>query len=173
MLLMLAALARAEGNADYAARHWPVVQKWAEYLRQTGWDPAEQLCTDDFSGHLAHNVNLSAKATLALGAFAGLADQLGKKDVADDYRKTAREFAAQWVKTAADGDHFRLAFDRPGTWSQKYNLVWDRVLGLGLFPPRSRARKPIGIAGRRSAMAFRSTAGRTGPSWIGFSGRRR
>ncbi|MBI4586909.1 MAG: DUF1793 domain-containing protein [Planctomycetes bacterium] len=101
-----------------------------------GWPPESvpQLCTDDFAGHLAHNVNLSAKAILALGAYARLAERLGKKEIAAEFQKLARTFAERWVKAANDGDRFCLAFDRPGTWSQKYNLVWDRILGLGLFP---------------------------------------
>ncbi|MFO0927114.1 MAG: DUF1793 domain-containing protein [Gemmataceae bacterium] len=134
MLILLAAVAKMEGNADFASDHWPVVKKWAEYLKAKGFDPENQLCTDDFAGHLAHNVNLSAKAIVALGAYAQLCRQRGDTKTADEYRDLAKALAARWVKEADDGDHFRLAFDRKGTWSQKYNLVWDRILGLGLFP---------------------------------------
>jgi hypothetical protein len=134
MLILVAAIAHMEGNADFAGRYWPVLTRWAEYLKTKGFDPENQLCTDDFAGHLAHNVNLSAKAIVAIGAFAQLAAERGEHAVAQEYRALAEQFAARWVKEAGEGARFRLAFDQPGTWSQKYNVVWDRLLGLNLFP---------------------------------------
>lgn len=133
MLIMFAALAKAEGSAAFADRYWPELQKWAEYLQKEGMDPANQLSTDDFAGHLAHNSNLSIKAILALDAFAELAGKTGRSQEMANYKTLAKDMAAKWQTLAADGDHFRLAFDKPGTWSQKYNLAWDRVLGFDLF----------------------------------------
>ncbi len=134
MLILLAALAHVEGNADFAARYWPQLTKWAEYLNEKGLDPENQLSTDDFAGHLAHNANLSIKAILALGAYAQLAGMTGHAQEAARFKKIAQEFAGKWSGLAAEGDHYKLAFDKPGTWSQKYNLVWDQLLGLNLFP---------------------------------------
>lgn len=134
LLILMAAIAQMEGNADFAGLYWKQLETWAEYLREKGFDPENQLCTDDFAGHLAHNVNLSVKAICGLGAFAKLCEMRGEKKKSEEYFRIAREFAQRWVKEADDGDHFRLAFDKPGSWSQKYNLIWDRILGLNLFP---------------------------------------
>ena len=142
MLILVAALTQVDGDTQYAEKYWPLLAQWADYLREKGLDPENQLCTDDFAGHLAHNVNLSLKAIMGLGSFAGLCEKTGRAEEAAAYRRTAQTMADEWVQMASDGDHYRLAFDKPGTWSQKYNLVWDTLLGLHLFSPEV-ARKEV------------------------------
>ncbi|WP_165042069.1 glutaminase domain-containing protein [Dysgonomonas sp. ZJ709] len=142
MLTLTAAIAAVEGNAKYAEKHWEVLTIWTDYLVEKGLDPENQLCTDDFAGHFAHNVNLSAKAIMGIASYGYLADKLGKKDVAEKYTNKAKEMAEQWMKMADDGDHYRLTFDQPGTWSQKYNIIWNKIMDLNIFPA-SVAKKEI------------------------------
>jgi hypothetical protein len=134
LLILVAAIAQMEGNPGFANLYWKQLETWAEYLVEKGFDPENQLCTDDFAGHLAHNVNLSVKAICAIGAYARLCEMRGETEKAAKNFKLARTFAGRWIEAADDGDHYRLAFDRKGSWSQKYNLIWDRILDLNLFP---------------------------------------
>ena len=134
MLLCVAAVCAAQNDTSYAAKHVDILNGWADYLADCGFDPNNQLCTDDFAGHLAHNCNLSVKAIEALAAWADVLKKLGDGERAAGYRKKAEEFAAQWEKAANAGDHYKLAFDQQGdSWSLKYNMVWDKLLGLNVF----------------------------------------
>lgn len=142
MIILTDAIVKAEGNPAFAKKYWKILTTWAAYLSNNGLDPGNQLCTDDFAGHLAHNANLSIKAIVALGAYADLAQRMGKRFVAKQYHNLAAGYAAKWQTMDDAGDHYALVFGNKDTWSQKYNLVWDKVLGLNLFPP-SVAKKEI------------------------------
>ena len=134
MLIMLAAASHGDKNTDLAGAHLKTLKKWAGYLIEFGEDPGNQLCTDDFAGHLARNVNLSAKAMVGVAAFSSLLHSLGDQDGAASYRKIARDMASSWLRRAKTSDgHTALTFDGVG-WSMKYNLAWDKALHLKLLP---------------------------------------
>lgn len=133
MLIMTAEVCRRDGNADFATPYWEILKLWKSYLVQYGADPGDQLCTDDFAGHLEHNTNLSIKAIMGIEAYAMLADMFGEKEEAVKHHRLAKEMATDWEERANAGDHYMLAFCSPETWSLKYNLVWDKLWKSKLF----------------------------------------
>ena len=134
MITLAATIAKLEGNTHYVDKYWDLLKTWTDYLVDNGQDPANQLCTDDFAGHWAHNANLSIKAIMGVAGFAEMARIKGDAATADKYMAKARAMATQWEQTAREGNHYRLAFDRPNTWSQKYNMVWDKLWNINIFP---------------------------------------
>lgn len=134
MIILTAAIAKKEGHADFAKDHWETLTIWSKYLMESGFDPANQLSTDDFAGHLSRNANLSVKAIMAIACYGKLAGMIGDPAKEKEFMDTAKKMAADWEKIDADGDHYNLAFEQKGTWSQKYNLVWDDILDLNIFP---------------------------------------
>lgn len=55
MIITEANIALREGNADFAREHIDILRQWVKYLIVYGDDPENQLCTDDFAGHVYYN----------------------------------------------------------------------------------------------------------------------
>ena len=130
MLIMLYAAAYYGADKKLAAGSLDLCEKWVRYLIEFGEDPGEQLCTDDFAGHLAHNINLAAKAMVGVACYGHLLELLGKDG--SEYCEKAKKMAESWLMRATGKEGTYLSFGGSG-WSMKYNLAWDKALGLGLL----------------------------------------
>eukprot|EP01061_Rhynchopus_euleeides_P014586 TRINITY_DN25229_c0_g1_i2.p1 TRINITY_DN25229_c0_g1~~TRINITY_DN25229_c0_g1_i2.p1 ORF type:complete len:682 (+),score=226.46 TRINITY_DN25229_c0_g1_i2:39-2084(+) len=136
ILLMIAVVAQLQGNVTWLAPYWTQLDSWATYLTTVLPDPGNQLCTDDFEGPSPHNANLAVKGIVSLGAYAALLKQKGDTSGADKWNTIAEGLAVQWVGNATDPSksHTKLQYDLNGTWSQKYNLFFQYVMGITTIP---------------------------------------
>lgn len=138
-MLIMSALyhkfSKADDKSEFLADSYEVFKKWVEYLVKYGKVPEHQLCTDDFAGRLAKNVNLSIKASVGIAAFAYIAKAIGRNDDASDADGKARSHAGFIVDTFKSLKNTPLVFDAENeTFSIKYNLAADLLLGSHLYP---------------------------------------
>ena len=136
MLILTAALTKMRNDASFAKRHWKVLSQWAGYLLTNGLDTGTQPCSDLFAGSCPHNANLSIKGILGLASYSYLASMLGQTALAQAYREVVRKRAIEWEERTFADTHYRIDLVQraDSTWSQKYNLVWDNILSLNVFP---------------------------------------
>jgi hypothetical protein len=173
MLITVAALCNAQGNYDYAKENIELLHQWAQYLISNGADPENQLCTDDFAGHLAHNCNLSVKAIMGIASYGIIMQKLYGDQESELYFKTAKEMALSWMERASNGDGtFRLTFDQPDTFSMKYNLVWDIIFKTEIFPKEVIEKEAISYLARMDqyGMPLDSRAHYTKSDWLVWCG---
>ena len=135
MIVLFAAICDAEDSTAFAEKHLPTLKIWSKYLIEYGYDPENQLCTDDFAGHFAHNVNLSIKAIMGIAGLSRILSRIGQADEAEALMAKAKEYADSIPERAGNDDgSCSLAFGTPGTFSLKYNSIWDKIWNTGLFP---------------------------------------
>ena len=132
MIIMQAAAIVAGADKSLAREQFDLLAKWVKYLEECGLSPENQLCTDDFAGHLAGNVNLTIKALVGIEAFSLICRALGKEELAEEYENKARTFADAFrVKV---GPHILpLSYGGTDTFSIKYNILFDKLFGFSLI----------------------------------------
>lgn len=127
MLIMFAALDKFGGEKSFFLKNADLCKKWVEYLVKDGLKPDTQLCTDDFAGHLRNNLNLAIKAVVGIACYAELNGN-------EKYMRIAKDYADKISAFMLEFDHSPLTWDSgEETFSLKYNFVFDKILGFGLF----------------------------------------
>ena len=132
MLIMQAAAIAAGADKSLAEENFALLAGWVKYLEEYGLSPENQLCTDDFAGHLAGNVNLTVKALVGIEAFSLICRFLGKEELAEEYERKARAFSKAFQEKVGGGI-LPLAYGEKDTFSIKYNILFDKLFGFSLI----------------------------------------
>ncbi len=141
----------------YAKAHYTLLHQWGAYLTTipagvsypNALDPQFQNQTDDFTGSIAHSVNLALKGIEAVGAMGQIANFAGNTKDASYFTQQSQSMIGTWAKLAQNSTstHLLLQYREPANayspdttgepdsyWSLKYNSYPDQLLGLHLIP---------------------------------------
>ena len=136
---MAAGVAAALNDVSFIQPYqWALLGQWADFCNASLPMPPSQLATDDFAGPAPNNTNLVVKGIVALGAYAQMLDKAGNSAAAAQYRAWAAHHV-QFLRTfavdgAGTGLHYRRQYPLSGSWSLKYNALYEYILGLGVLP---------------------------------------
>ncbi len=121
----------ASCDSSLLSENFALLEKWAGYLKKVGVVLSRELCTDDFAGHSTKNVNLAIKGIMGLAAFGKICEILGREN---PYTAISKEYADKLVAECnTDKEFLPFSIGKNESWSLKYNLVWDKILGFSLF----------------------------------------
>ena len=90
---LFAAICDAEDSTAFAEPFLPTLKTWSKYLIEYGYDPEDQLCTDDFAGRLAHTVNLSIKAIMGIAGLSRILARMGAAEEAAALMAAAGDYS--------------------------------------------------------------------------------
>ncbi|KAL1902968.1 hypothetical protein Sste5346_000880 [Sporothrix stenoceras] len=141
MIIMTLAYALRAKDSDYLAKHWPLLNQWAQFLVNDSLIPDYQLSTDDFAGALANQTNLALKGIIgvrAMSEIAGLSGIVNANQISEQYLNTSMQYVQTWaglgVNNASDPPHTTLAYNEPDSHGLLYNIYADKLLGLDFVP---------------------------------------
>ena len=134
MLIMAYSYYKETKDYLFIENNYDVFNKWANYLSKKGLIPENQLCTDDFAGHLEKNINLSIKSAIALKAFSKLSKAIDNQKNEIKYDKIAKSFAKYIENYSFQKGFLPLTYQEADCrFSLKYNLAMDKYLKFNLF----------------------------------------